>query len=109
MGRTERAKGENEGGSEMSMKYRAFIDRKDHELVIVGFAPEPFTAESFKEWAGRKANELKMSDWGWISGDGTNGKTDRAIPFQWEEVWLDGPEVDQVAEAMMKARKEESK
>ena len=74
------------------MKYRAFIDRKLHELVIVGYAPAPFTATSFREWADKKAKELHMYGWGFIEGDGTTGKTDRAIFARWEEVWLDGPE-----------------
>ena len=74
------------------MKYRAFIDRRIHELIIVGYAPEPFTTESFREWAAKKAKELHMYGWAWISGDGATGKTDRAIPVHWEEVWLDGPD-----------------
>ena len=79
------------------MKYRAFIDRTIHELIIVGYAPDPFTAESFKQWASMKTKELLMYDWAWIAGDGATGKTDRAIPDSWEEVWLDGPE-DGIAE-----------
>lgn len=71
------------------MKYRAFIDRSSHELVIVGYAPAPFTTMSFREWADKKAIELHMYGWSWIEGDGATGKTDRAILDRWEEIWLD--------------------
>jgi|688.fasta_scaffold00081_143 hypothetical protein len=52
---------------------KAFIDRKNNELITIGFDPE---------WAAEKVKEQGLDRWGWIDDN------DRDIPASWEAVEL---------------------
>jgi hypothetical protein len=52
---------------------KAFIDRKNNELITIGFDPE---------WAAEKVKEQGLDRWGWIDDNGRN------IPASWEAVEL---------------------
>jgi hypothetical protein len=57
------------------MRAKAFIDRKNYQLITIGFDPE---------MAKEQVQKLGLETWGWISES-----NDRAIPDAWEEIELD--------------------
>ena len=57
------------------MNKKAYIDRKNSELVTLGFDPE---------MAREQMGKLGLKSWGWVDDKG-----DRAIPDSWEEIELD--------------------
>lgn len=63
---------------------KAYVDTTDHSLVVIGYAPKPFTTTQFLQWVEEQVSRLNLNGWGWIDEN-------RAIPSSWKEITLPLP------------------